>query len=184
MSIIENNLHVAISGEHNAIQKYKKFAVIAETENLPNVAYIFKALVSGEMIHLANHKRALGKEFNPEIKDFESGSTLENLKTAFTAETWEYKKMYPSLIKSIKKDNSEWGKIAKLSMNWAKNVEITHAAIIQLVISYVENGNDFDLDGKKLWVCQACGNLFIGDNPNKVCPVCKHSADFYIEVQK
>lgn len=181
MGIIEDNLHVAITGEFNAIQKYKKFAIIAEAEHMPNVAYIFKALINGEMIHLANHKRALRQDFTPELKDAESGNTLENLKTAFAAETWEYKEMYPALIKSIKKDNSEKGKIANLSMTWAKNVEITHAEILRLVIEYVEHGNDFDLNGKKLWICQACGNLFIGDNPNKTCPVCKHSANFYKE---
>jgi rubrerythrin len=184
MGIIEDNLHVAITGEFNAIQKYIKFAEIAEAEHMLNVAYIFKALVSGEMIHLANHNRALGKNFTPELKDFEPGNTLENLKTAFAAETWEYKEMYPSLIKSIKKENSEKGKIAKLSMTWAKDVEITHAEVLRLVISFVEQDMDFNLDGKKLWVCQACGNLFIGDNPNKMCPVCKHSANFYREVQK
>lgn len=182
MGIIEDNLHVAITGEFNAIQKYIKFAEIAEAENMPNVAYIFKALISGEMIHLANHKRALGEDFTPELKDFEPGKTLENLKTAFAAETWEYKEMYPSLIKSIKKENSEKGKIAKLSMNWAKDVEITHAEVLRLVISYVEQNNDFDLAGKKLWVCQACGNLFIGNIPNKMCPVCKHGSIFYKEV--
>ena len=183
MGIIKDNLHVAIEGEFNAIQKYTEFAAIAEAEHMPNASYIFKALISGEMIHLANHKRALGEDFTPELKDFKSGTTLENLKTAFAAETWEYKEMYPSLIKSIKKENSEEGKIAKLSMTWAKDVEITHAEVLRLVIAYVEQGNDFDLTDK-LWVCQACGNLFIGDNPNKMCPVCKHSADFYKEVPK
>ena len=167
-----------------AIQKYNKFAEIAEADHMPNVAYLFKALVNGEMIHLANHKRALGEKFFPELQNFEPGNTLENLKTAVAAETWEYKEMYPSLIKSIKKENSEKGKIAKLSMTWAKDVEITHAEVLRLVISYGETENDFDLDGKKLWVCQACGNLFIGDDPNKICPVCKHSAEFYKEVAK
>lgn len=182
MGIIEDNLHVAITGEFNAIQKYIKFAKIAEAENLPNVAYLFKALVSGEMIHLANHKRSLGEDFEPELKVFESGNTLENLKMAFIAETWEYEEMYPSLIKSIKKEKSEKGKIAKLSMNWAKNVEITHAEVLKLVISYVEQNMDINLGEKKLWVCQACGNLFIGNIPDKLCPVCKHGPIFYKEV--
>ena len=66
MSKITDALKHVITGEFHAIQKYTQFAVKAREENLPNIARIFAAFIVAEKIHLANHRRALGEEFNPE----------------------------------------------------------------------------------------------------------------------
>ena len=29
------------------------------------------------------------------------------------------------------------------------------------------------IKNNKIWVCDICGFVYIGDNPPKVCPVCK-----------
>ncbi len=182
MTISETKLKESITGEFNAIQKYNKFAEIARKENLPNIAYLFKGLIAGEMIHFSNHKRALGEDFEPKKEDFKIGTTLENLKTAFGGETYEYKEMYPSFIKANKKEmKTQIGKLANLSMNWAMDVEVTHAVTLMKAINMLENEKS-DFIAGEIWVCAACGNLVIGEKPNEICPICKHDPMFYKEV--
>jgi rubrerythrin len=182
MDTFESNLQKAITGEHNAIRKYQRFSEVAQKEGMPNVAYLFKALVAGEKVHLENHKRALGKEFAPEDQAFEPGTTLENLKVALATETWEYEEMYPGLIKNTRRDRSERAEVARLSMQWALGTEKTHAMTLQKAIETVQQGKDYT--SVKFWVCAACGNLRIGDDLTGICSVCKHDARLYKEVER
>ncbi len=182
MDTFESILKEAITGEHQAIRKYQRFAEVAQKENMPNVAYLFKALVAGEKVHLENHKRALGTAFTPEDKEFETGTTLENLKAALAAETWEYEEMYPGLIKGMKRERSERGEVAQLSMQWALGTEKTHAMVLQTAIGQVAQGKDYA--GVMFYVCLACGNLHEGEQPTGVCPVCKHDSRLYKEVER
>lgn len=182
--ISESKLEDSITGEFNAIRKYKKFAEVALDENLPNISYLFQGLIAGETIHLENHKRALGKSFEPKEEEFDVGTTLENLKAAFEGETYEYRDMYPSFRKAIKKEKkTELGKLADLSMRWALEVEVTHATTLKKALEMLEHEKS-DFVGERIWVCEACGNLVIGEKPKEVCPVCKHDPMFYKEVER
>ncbi|MEX2727770.1 MAG: rubrerythrin family protein, partial [Candidatus Sigynarchaeum springense] len=172
MGTFESILQEAITGEHNAIRKYQRYAEIAQRENMPNIAYLFKAIMAGEKVHLENHKRALGTAFTPQDQAFETGTTLENLKAALATETWEYEEMYPGLIKQMKREKTERGEIARLSMQWALGTEKTHATTLHKAIDSVQQGKDYI--NMKLWVCVACGNLSSGDDLAGVCSVCKH----------
>jgi rubrerythrin len=182
MDTFESILQKAITGEYNAIRKYRRFAEVAQKENMPNAAYLFKALATGEMVHLENHKRALGTAFTPEDQAFEAGTTLENLKAALATETWESEEMYPGFIKNVKRERSERGEIARLSMQWALGTEKTHAMTLQRAIETVQGGKDY-ID-VKFWVCVACGNLRVGENIAGICSVCKHDARLYKEVER
>jgi rubrerythrin len=182
MDALENSLQLAITGEHNAIRKYLHYAEVARQESMPSAAYLFKALATGEKVHLENHKRALGMVFTPEDKVIETGTTLENLKAALATETWEYEEMYPGLIKGTRRDRSERGEIARLSMQWALGTEKTHAMALQKAIDTVQQGKDY-ID-VKFWVCVACGNLRVGDDLAGICSVCKHDARLYKEVER
>lgn len=182
MELTKKALKEAITGEFNAIQKYTKFQEIALKENLPKVAYLFKALIIGEKIHLKNHKKALGEEFEPILKDFKIGSTKENVLDALNVENWEYEEMYPGLIKDIKKEmKEEYAQVANLSLKWAKDVEFNHAKALSIALTNLNEGRDFEAE--KLWVCKVCGNLIISDQPEEICPVCKHDPIFYVEVK-
>ncbi len=182
MDTYESKLKVAINGEFNAVRKYLRFAEVAQKEGMPNVAYLFKALVAGEKVHLENHKRALGTAFTPEDKAFEAGTTLENLKAALATETWEYEEMYPGLIKGTRRDRSEQAEVARLSMQWALGTEKTHAMTLQKAIETVQQGKDYI--SVKFWVCVACGNLRVGDDLTGICSVCKHDARHFKEVER
>lgn len=183
MKKTEKYLKEAMDGEHNAIRKYSKYADVAEDEGLPNIAYLFRALIEGEKIHLKNHRNALGQEYTPKDEEFKIGSTLDNLKEAMGGETYEYDEMYPGFMDAIEKElKSEYAQVAELSFKWAKDVELTHAEILEQAKKSLEKGNDFT--SEQLWVCKVCGNLVIGGKPAEICPVCKHDAQFYKEVAR
>lgn len=58
---------------------------------------------------------------------------------------------------------------AKRVVNWANK----STNIMKVVIdTYKEKGIDH-IKNTKIWVCDICGFVYIGDNPPKVCPVCK-----------
>ena len=58
---------------------------------------------------------------------------------------------------------------AKRVVNWANK----STNIMKVVIdTYKEKGIDY-IKNTKIWVCDICGFVYIGDIPPKVCPVCK-----------
>ena len=60
------------------------------------------------------------------------GLTIENLANAIKAESHEGKYLYSKLMKNIKNEtNTEYGKVANLTMLWAKKVEKEHARILK-----------------------------------------------------
>nr|MDO8110834.1 rubrerythrin family protein [Candidatus Sigynarchaeota archaeon] len=181
MDRFDEFLQAAITGEYNAIRRYTKYAEIAVKEKLQNVAYLFKALATGERVHLENHKRAYGKEFSPKDEAFTEGTTLENLKASVSGETMEYEEMYPRIMKALKRGKREDEQVARLSMQWAREVEKMHAMILSKAVDRVEQGQDGI--AIKYWVCNVCGNLRVGDNTGSVCPVCRHDGQFYKEVE-
>ncbi|MHA1683528.1 MAG: rubrerythrin family protein [Promethearchaeota archaeon] len=180
MSNRDTILKEAITEEFNAIRKYKEYAKIADDEGFPNVAKLFHGLVECETIHLSNHKRVLASEFPPEVAGFTPGTTLENLKDALGAEMFEYKELYPRLLKGLKRAKTEDDEVAKLSLKWAMETEKNHATHLNSAIALLEQGKDYDKD--TFWVCEVCGNLHVGDQPNDICPVCKHDFAFFKEV--
>ncbi len=172
------SLHGAIAGEFNAAKKYLKFAEIAAAEKFPNVAYLFRALAMAEGIHLKNHQQALGEKFQPEEKDIKSGLTRANVQTGVETETWEYNTMYPNFMKDVKKESKEEkAQLALLSMEWARNVEKVHAAILTKALKDLESGQDANI--AQIWMCKVCGNLVINEKPTRVCSVCKHDVMFF-----
>ncbi len=180
MNNMEIALQEAISGEFNAIRKYKAYAEAARKEGFKNVEMLFKALVAGETIHLNNHKRALGTEFTPEEAKFTAGTSIENLTDALNGETWEFKEMYPGLIKKIKRPKNEDEEVTKLSFRWALDTEKHHAEVLAQALEFVTQGKD--LPDARFYVCEVCGNLHMGDPPDDICPVCKHDVVFFNEV--
>ena len=58
---------------------------------------------------------------------------------------------------------------AKRVINWANK----STNIMKVVLdTYKEKGIDY-LKNNKIWVCDICGFIYIGDNPPKICPVCR-----------
>ena len=176
-------LKEAITGEFTAITKYGLYSTQAQKEGYPNIAYLFKALVAAEEIHLKNHRNALKEEFAVVADKFTEGTTLENVSSSVLLEEWEANTMYPELRKrikpEIKKKGGIYGKVAELSFKWAQNVEVTHAEALKLAKIALEAGHDLDLE--TIFICRVCGNLILTP-PKKICPVCGHDISFYLQI--
>ena len=92
MAKTDENLKAAFAGESQANRRYLAFAKKAEEEGFMQVAKLFKAAAEAETVHALNHLRITG-----EIK-----STLDNLGTAVSGETFEFNEMYPGYIETAK----------------------------------------------------------------------------------
>jgi rubrerythrin len=151
MAKTDENLKTAFAGESQANRRYLAFAKKAEEEGFMQVAKLFKAAAESETVHALNHLR-----ITSEIK-----STLENLGSAVSGETFEFNEMYPEYIETAKQ--------AAWSFDVANKVEQIHAKLYSKAIDALKN--------KKLtekvdyYVCSVCGNTVEGEPPDK-CPIC------------
>lgn len=156
MTKTDENLKAAFAGESQANRLYLAFAKKAQEEGLKQVAQLFKAAAEAETVHALNHLRITGQ-----VK-----STLENLGTAVSGETYEFKKMYPDFIEEAK---AEGNKQAQQSFDYANKVEQIHAALYQKAIDALKNKQE--LPQTDYYVCPVCGNTFEGQGPD-ICPIC------------
>jgi rubrerythrin len=156
MTKTDENLKAAFAGESQANRMYLAFAKKAEEEGLPQIAMLFKAAAQAETVHALNHLQVMGQ-----VK-----STSDNLGTAVSGETYEFKKMYPEFIEDAKKDAN---KQALQSFDYANKVEQIHAALYQKALDTLKAKKQ-PAKGQ-YWVCPVCGNTFEGSTPD-VCPIC------------
>jgi rubrerythrin len=156
MSSTDENLKAAFAGESQANRLYLAFAKKAEEEGYTQVAKLFKAAAEAETIHALNHVQIIGKV----------QSTIDNIGTAITGETLEFKEMYPSFLATAKQENN---KQAVWSIDVASKVEQVHANLFQKALENLKNMKE--LEKIDYYVCSVCGNTVEGSPPNK-CPIC------------
>jgi rubrerythrin len=156
MAKTDENLKAAFAGESQANRRYLAFARKAEEEGFTQVAKLFKAAAEAETVHALNHLRITG-----EIK-----STLENLDTAVSGETFEFNEMYPGYIDAAKQEGN---KQAAWSFDVANQVEQIHAKLYNKAIDALKNRKA--LEKVDYYVCGVCGNTVEGAPPDK-CPIC------------
>jgi rubrerythrin len=162
----DENLKAAFAGESQANRMYLAFAKKADKEGLPQIAKLFRAAAESETVHALNHLRVMEK-----VK-----STLDNLGTAVSGETYEFKKMYPDFIAEAKKETN---KKAEESFNYANQVEQIHANLYQKAIDALKNKKD--LPNEDMYVCPVCGNTFEGNTPD-MCPICATLKEKFMKI--
>ena len=156
MAKTDENLKAAFAGESQANRRYLAFAKKAEQEGFTQVAKLFKAAAEAETVHALNHLR-----ITEQIQ-----STLENLSTAVSGETFEFKEMYPRYIDTAKQEEN---KQAAWSFDVANKVEQIHAKLFSKTIAALKNKKP--LEQVDYYVCGVCGYTVEGTPPNK-CPIC------------
>ena len=177
-------LQGAITGETEAIAKYKAYAQKAIQEGYRNIAYLFEALIQAEEFHNRNHGNALqlisDQEFLSPVHEFQVSSTFENVLDAIESEHYEAKKMYPQFIKDIRSElEEEDARVARLSFSWAEQVELGHENALKIALKALELGQDLDVE--IIYVCRVCGNLVFNE-PEDFCDVCGHDDRFYMKI--
>jgi rubrerythrin len=153
MSKTQKDLMDAFAGESQANRKYLAFAKKAEAEGFKQIAKLFRAAAEAETVHAHAHLREAGG-----IK-----GTKDNLEAAINGETFEFQKMYPSMIEDAR---AEAVPGALRSFTYANDVEKIHADLYKKALS--ELGRNPEVD---YFVCQVCGNTVEGHAPDE-CPVC------------
>lgn len=164
MSQTEKNLKEAFAGESQANRKYLAFAKQAEKEGYPQAAKLFRAAAEAETVHAHAHLRTLG-----EIK-----STKDNLNAAVSGETFEFKSMYPDMIKTAE---AEGNKAAHRSFTYANDVEKVHAKLYQNALDNLDSLPEADY-----YVCSICGYTCENEAPD-TCPVCKAKKAAFFKVE-
>jgi rubrerythrin len=166
MNKTDDNLKAAFAGESQANRLYLAFAKKAEQEGLMQIAKLFKAAAEAETVHALNHLRVMGQ-----VK-----STVDNLGTAVTGETYEFKKMYPDFIAEAKKEEN---KKALISFDYANRVEQIHAGLYQKAIDAIVAKKE--LPKVDYYVCPVCGNTFEG-SPPEICPICATAKNAFSKI--
>ena len=167
MTKTDENLKAAFQGESQANRLYLAFAKKADEEGFPQIAKLFRAAAEAETVHAHNHLKVMGQ-----IK-----TTADNLGTAVSGETFEFKKMYPEFIEEAKKEGN---KKAEVSFEFATKVEEIHAAMYQKALDALKK--KAQPPKADYWVCPVCGNTFEGSAPDK-CPICSTPKEKFILIK-
>lgn len=161
----EKNLQEAFAGESQANRKYLAFSRKADEEGFKGIAKLFRATAAAETIHAHNHLAEMGG-----IK-----TTLENLKTAYGGEHYEFTKMYPEFIEKAKEEKHGG---ARKTFFYANEVEKVHGRLYDEAIQALEAGQEFQ--ERDYYVCNKCGYT-VADAPPDKCPVCAAAKkDFFL----
>jgi len=167
MTKTDENLKAAFAGESQANRMYLAFAKKAEEEGYPQIAMLFKAAAQSETVHALNHLQVMGH-----VK-----STSDNLGTAVSGETYEFKKMYPEFIEDANKDGN---KKAIVSFDYANKVEQIHAVLYQKALDALKNKQQ--PAKAQYWVCPLCGNTFENSTPD-FCPICATKKEKFMKIE-
>lgn len=165
MTKTDENLKEAFAGESQANRLYIAFAQKAEEEGFSQVAKLFKAAAEAETIHALNHAKISGK-----VK-----STIDNLTSAVSGETHEFKEMYPEFLKIAKEETN---KQAAWSFDVANKVEQIHAGLFQKALDAMKAKEE--VAETDYYVCSICGNTVEGALPDK-CPICGAPKDKFFK---
>lgn len=166
MSKTIENAKAAFAGESQARNKYTFFAKIARKEELHWIADIFDETAEQEKKHAELLLRL--------VKGI--GSTEENLKEALEGETFEHDSMYPKFAAEAREEGQE--EAAQLFEELAK-VEKAHAERYEALLNLVKENRRAATQEDATWRCKVCGYVHVDTKPLELCPLCKHSYEFY-----
>jgi len=100
--------------------------------------------------------------FNKKIPS-ETGKTLKDAAAMLNE---DLAKRYPAADATAKADGDRG---ALRSLVWSEKV----SAMMKSLLERFAAEGDAMLADTKIWVCDICGFIYIGENPPEVCPVCK-----------
>lgn len=162
----KDNAWAAFAGESQASRKYAAFAEKANEQGMKNIARLFQAASEAEMIHARKLILALKAV----------GSTEENLTAAVEGETHEFTEMYPGFLKEAEAEKQSE---TALVFTYAMKAEEVHAGLYKEALKALKAGQD--LSNRKVLLCPICGNIFLGDAPDR-CPICNAFKKIFKEI--
>jgi rubrerythrin len=158
-----NNVHTAFVGEAKAYQRLLMFAKKAETEDLPQIAHLFRAVAASEGVHSRRHFALLES-----VAD-----TQTNLERAFQIENAVNGVYYPKMLQEAEQDGEE---AATLVFSQARDVEGFHANLYKKALD-----NLIAQRSTTYYVCSVCGYVHEREPPEN-CPACGASKEKFEKV--
>lgn len=176
------NLKVAILSETNTIAKYSKFAERAMADSLPNVALLFEAVVTSELIHKQNYIAELAKlgvHYSATADSVVVGSTLANLYSAKAIEEYEVMSMYYDMEAVATREEAL--AVAQV-FSRAMVIEERHCDYFIEAIELLQvDGKDAVL-GAAWVVCPICGDTYKEGVAPASCELCGSSGDNFLKL--
>ena len=161
---LKEAFHKVYEGEAKAALRLKIFASVAEKEELPQIAKLFRVIASSEEIHGERALRMLR-----EILD-----TDTNLKESFQSEVHVAGVAYDNFIE-LAEEVEDAAALNVLSNS--RDVEDAHAKLYKNAINHLIGERE-----TTYYVCQVCGYVSDGVLP-EVCPVCGAPKDQFLELK-
>ncbi len=164
----EANLWEAFAGESKARNKYTFYASQARKEGYEQIAGIFE--------ETANNEKAHAKLWFKYLSGGEIQPTKADLRDAAAGEHYEWTDMYKNFADTAEKEGF---KDIAATMRMVASVEQKHEERYLKLISNLDNNLVFRANEETVWVCRNCGYVYVGKEPPKVCPACKHPQAFF-----
>ena len=138
------------------------------------ISYICSNLAKGcEKQYLEEDKKLFQELANYYLeKEATVEGTLEDVTVCLQDDTKLIKEALNTLNKKEERGTNR-------VLTWASKTTMMLEGILA---SYQKEGLEY-LKNKKIWVCDICGFVYIGDTPPKVCPVCKVPSIKILEVK-
>ena len=178
-SITAQHIMSAFAIETQVIQKYLWFAKVATKEGYQQIAAIFTETAEQKKSHTKTLFRFLEGcelEVTTTFKAEPIGTTLENLKAAFKAETFQYNELFAQ-YEQVAWDE-EFKQIAT-KLKLFRQIKKFYAERFEKLASNLENETVFKKDKKVKWICRKCGLIFESDRALKNCPGCEHPQAYF-----
>jgi len=172
-------LMVAFALETQAIQKYLWFAKVATKEGYQQIAAIFTETAEQKKSHSKTLFRFLEGcelEVTTMYKAEPIGTTIENLRAAYEAESTQYKTIFAEIEQVAR--NEEFKQVATKLMLF-RQIKKFYAERFGKLADNIENGTAFKKDKKVKWMCRKCGLIFESDRALKNCPGCEHPQAYF-----
>jgi len=167
MPTTQENIETAFAGESKAAMTYLAYAKQAEKEGYSKVAVMFRAIAEAEMIHAQGHLQSMGKV----------NSTVENLKSAAAAETYEMTTLYPPMLEQAENERHP----SRVMFRYALSAEAAHAEANKTALTKVRDKSD--LTDESVQLCHICGHLQLGQILDE-CPLCARKGITVVPLKK
>ncbi|MFW5684716.1 MAG: rubrerythrin [Spirochaetota bacterium] len=179
----EKNLLAAFAGESQARNRYTFFASKAKEEGYIQAAEVFTETANQEKEHakrfwsyLEGGDVEIQAMYPAGFADDVVGSTVENLKHGAAGERLEWTELYTGFAETARQEG--FPQIAA-QFDAVCVAEKQHEKRYNALAKNIEDGTVFKRGADTVWSCINCGYIFVGAEPPKMCPACKHPQGYY-----
>ena len=175
-----------ICGAPKAVFEEIKEETEKESKSIEETEEKLTELSNSEIAYIcSNLAKACEKQYLGEEKNL-----FQELYTHYISKEENQNGNLTDIQNNVKNDTEEFKKAmdiadkyqdrgAKRVINWASKATNMMNVILN---NYNEKGIDY-IKNTKIWVCDICGFIYIGDIPPKTCPICKVPSFKILEVK-